>query len=92
MKKKIQNIFDRICRDKSGKLVIIQMPNLPLAAWLVATVLTHILPYGQANFAANLIAFGAIFTWAWMEIFMGSAPIRRVLGVVVLVLSVTSRL
>lgn len=77
---------------KLQKSEIFQPPNLPLLVWLGATLLTHILPYGQLNFAAALIAFGSIFTWAWLEIFQGTNQFRRGLGTVVMVFIIINRL
>jgi len=73
-------------------MVIFQTPNPPLITWFVAMVFTHILPYGQLNFAASLISFGALFTWAWLELFQGVNTFRRVLGATVLIFIVVSRL
>ena len=69
-----------------------QKPNLPLITALVAWLLTHILPYGQLNFAASLVYFGALFTWAWMEIFDGSNNFRRAIGMIVMALIIVSRI
>jgi uncharacterized membrane protein len=74
------------------KYELLQKPNLPLAVAFVAWVLTHLLPYGQLNFAAALIFFGALFTWAWMEIFDGANTFRRVLGIVVMAFIIINRL
>jgi len=72
--------------------VIFQKPNLPLIVAFVAWVMSHVLPYGQLNFAAALIYFGALFTWAWMEIFQGVNTFRRILGIVVMAFIVINRL
>lgn len=74
----------RIFRSKEGKIVIAQWPNLPLIVWAVALAAKQ-LPL-NATFAelADLIQFGAIFTWAWMEIFQGVNLFRRGLGIVVM--------
>lgn len=78
-------LFDRTFRDSEGKIVIAQMPNLPLLAGLAAITLQLVLPSGRFQTGADLIAFGALFTWAWQEIFAGVNYFRRVLGLVVLV-------
>lgn len=70
----------------------LQKPNLPLIVALVAWLLTHILPYGQLNFAAALIYFGALFTWAWMEIFDGANDFRRALGLIVMAVIIINRI
>lgn len=79
-------------KDKHGKAVVWQTPNLPLSVGLTAMVLTRLLPFGQLNYLAALIAFGAIFTWAWQETFAGASQFRQLLGAVVLVWLVLSRI
>ena len=74
------------------KNTYIQTPNLPIIIWFVAMVLSHILPYGKLNFAAALIAFGALFTWAWLEIFDGINNFRRGLGTAVMIILLVNRL
>jgi len=61
------------------------MPNLPLLVGLAATSLQLILPSSDLKTAIDLVAFGALFTWAWQEIFKGVNYFRRALGLVVLV-------
>lgn len=85
-------MLGKFLKDKHGKVVVWQNPNLALWTWFVAMILTHILPYGQLNFAAGLISFGALFTWAWLEIFEGASYLRRTLGAIVLIWTVLSRL
>lgn len=78
-------LFDRTFRDSEGKIVIAQMPNLPLLVGLAATLLQFILPSGKIHTGAELVAFGAFFTWAWQELFEGVNYFRRALGLIVLV-------
>lgn len=84
--------WDKFWKDKHGKVVLWQNPNLPLWSWLAATVLTHLLPYGRLNFLAALVAFGSIFTWAYLEIRHGVNYFRRSVGLVVLTWILASRL
>jgi len=79
------SLFDLIFRDSEGKIVIAQMPNLPILVGLSATLLHVLLPVSQLQTAFGLIAFGALFTWAWLEIFEGVNYFRRGLGLVSLV-------
>jgi hypothetical protein len=85
-------LFDRTFRDQEGKIVIAQMPNLPLLVGLAATLLQLILPSSVLKTGVDLVAFGALFTWAWQELFEGVNYFRRALGLVVLVGLITLRL
>jgi len=84
-KAKATTLLDRTFRDHEGKIVIAQMPNLPLLVGLAATSLQLILPIGNLKTGVDLVAFGALFTWAWQEMFEGVNYFRRALGLVVLV-------
>jgi hypothetical protein len=75
-------LFDRIFRDSEGNVVIAQMPNPPLITGLVATFLQIIFPSGSIHTALYLVGFGALFTWAWQELFEGVNYFRRALGLI----------
>lgn len=75
-------LFDRIFRDSEGNIVIAQPPNLPVLAGVAAAILQSLLPSGQLQMAAELFAFGALFTWAWQELFDGVNYFRRTLGLI----------
>lgn len=73
-------LFDRIFRDSKGNIVIAQFPNLPVLMGVAAAILQSVLPSGQIQVAAELFAFGALFTWSWQELFDGVNYFRRALG------------
>ncbi|MBD1937126.1 hypothetical protein [Microcoleus sp. FACHB-68] len=85
-------LFDRTFRDSEGNIVIAQMPNLPLLVGLAATLLQPVLPGGNLQTGFDLVAFGALFTWAWQELFDGVNYFRQALGLVVLVGMIALRL
>ena len=74
------NLFNDIFRDQEGKVVLAQMPNLPLITWIVASLLKIIFTTGKINIGLEVLAFGALFTWAWEELFQGVNYFRRTLG------------
>ncbi|MEG4119072.1 hypothetical protein QUA43_16565 [Microcoleus sp. N9_B4] len=78
-------LFDRTFRDSEGKIVIAQMPNLPLSVGIVASLLTLIVTTGKINLGLELVAFGSLFTWAWEELFQGVNYFRRALGLIALI-------
>lgn len=83
--------FDQIFRDSEGKIVLAQMPNLPLIVWVVASMLQLIFTAGKINIGLEVLSFGAIFTWAWEELFQGVNSFRRALGLLVLIILITSK-
>jgi hypothetical protein len=84
-------LFDRTFRDSEGKIVIAQKPNLPILVGLTATLLQS-LTSGKLHTGLDLVAFGALFTWAWQELFQGVNYFRRALGGVVLVSLLTFKI
>ncbi len=89
----MENSFlNQMFRDDEGKIVVAQLPNLPIIVWIVATLLKMIFATGQINTGLELIAFGALFTWAWEELFQGVNYFRRGLGLIVLVSLIASKI
>ena len=86
--------FDWCFRDRTtGKVVIAQLPNLPLALFLVVTFVDRVFdPSGTAGVAVDVLATGALFWWAADEVLRGVNPFRRVLGGIVLVVAVAGLL
>jgi hypothetical protein len=83
--KVIENmLFDRTFRDNEGKIVIAQKPNLPLLLGLTATLFQFLPTSGKLQTGIEFLAFGALFTWSWQELFEGVNYFRRALGGVVL--------
>ena len=78
-------LFDKFFRDSNGNIVIAQPPNLPIIVWGVASLLKLFFTSGLTNVGLDLIAFGSLFTWAWLELFQGVNYFRRMLGLIVLV-------
>jgi hypothetical protein len=72
-------------RDSNGNIVIAQPPNPPIIVWGVVSLLKLIFTTGLTNVGLDLIAFGSLFTWAWLELFQGVNYFRRTLGLIVLI-------
>ncbi len=72
-------------KDSDGNVVIGQWPNAPLITWFGAMVATWLPLSEKLIVLLDLISFGALFTWAWMEIFSGVNLWRRFLGSAVMV-------
>jgi hypothetical protein len=85
-------LFDKTFRDSEGNIVIAQPPNPPLLVGITATVLNLIIKNGNIHTGLEAIGFGALFTWAWLELFEGVNYFRRALGLLVLIGLVGSRL
>jgi hypothetical protein len=86
------SLFDKTFRDGQGNLAVAQWPNLPILVWAAASLLKQLPLSDRLAAAADIIAFGTLFTWAWMELFQGVNYFRRFLGLVVLGLILAARL
>jgi hypothetical protein len=84
-------LVDKTFRDSDGKIVIAQMPNLPLIVWIVSSILALIFSTGKINTVLDVVANGSLFTWAWLELFQGVNYFRRTLGLAVLIGILASR-
>ena len=79
-------------KDKDGKVVVWQTPNIPLIACAIAFALTFVPLPEKWHSLVGHISFGFLFTWAWLETTKGSSRFRRTLGAAVLLWLIVSRL
>lgn len=79
-------------RDTDGKVVVGQAPNLPLVGWLVFAALAWISGGDHWRSGSGFISSAFLFTWAYLEVTQGVNYFRRLVGLVVLLLVVGSRL
>lgn len=86
------NTSDRIFHDEQGNLVIAQPPNLPLLVWGGSFLLKLLITNGTAHTVFDAISYGALFTWAWLELFQGVNYFRRGLGLLVIIGAIFSRI
>jgi len=92
MAKKTQSLLEKCYKDSNGKVILGQFPNPPLVTWVAATVVAKIITDSDLVSLLEVVAFGAIFTWAWLELFQGVTYFRRCLGLLVLLFSVYNQL
>jgi hypothetical protein len=78
---------------RTGRVTVVQWPNIPLATWLVATVIQLAFRSNTlVSSVASAAGSAALALWAAIEIGWGVNPFRRGLGSVVLILEVVSAL
>lgn len=77
------------CDRRTGKVVVAQWPNAPLAIFLVAAVVRRLAhPHGSIGTILDVIAVVALLWWAADEVIRGVNPFRRILGGVVAAVTV----
>lgn len=66
---------------RTRKIAIVQVPNAPLVAFFVASVLRRVVDAsGMFNVVLTATTTGALVVWAGAELIRGVNPWRRVLG------------
>jgi hypothetical protein len=85
-------VFDKLFRDGSGKIVIAQMPNLPIIIWAVLSLLKIVYKTGEINIWLDILASVSLFVWAVQELFQGVNYFRRGLGAIVLIALLASKI
>lgn len=83
-------ILDAIFKDKRGKVVIWQAPNLLLWTWIACAILSRIIAHGTFHNGLSGIGKASIFAWAYLEITSGTTLFRKFLGAIVLAFTVAS--
>ncbi len=81
---KLSRLGDWLFRDRrTGRIVVGQLPNVPLIVWLAATVLAAVTS-GGVHTTFSVVATLGLVVWAGDELIRGVNPFRRLLGAVVL--------
>ncbi len=90
----LRTLADRVFRNpETGELVLWQTPNPPLIVFLLATAVRLLLhPDGGVGTAVSVVAGLALAWWAVDEVARGDSLFRRILGAVVLIGMVVTRL
>ena len=76
---------------RTGRLTVGQWPNVPLSVFVVATIALRVFrPPGGIGGALQVLGDVAITVWAADEVARGVNPFRRLLGLVVLLVTIVS--
>jgi hypothetical protein len=70
-------------KNSKGDWALGAWPNAPLITWAVAAMVNRVAS-GTVATLAGAVAYGALFVWAWLELFKGVNYFRRLLGAIVL--------
>jgi hypothetical protein len=79
-----RSILDRTFKNDRGAITIVQMPNIPLALWIVLQVSSAVLSRGKLHTGLVSLAMAVLFTWAYLEATTGVNYFRRFLGCLVM--------
>jgi hypothetical protein len=84
------DLWAKFCKDTSGRIVIWQSPNVPLAGWFICMIASKLAEKGQFATGLGYVSSAFLFTWAYLEITAGANYFRRLLGLVILISIVVS--
>ena len=89
----MRRVLDWLFRDRgTGRYVVGQWPNLALGTWIVCAVIRSVFdPTGVQRSVLAWVGGLALLVWAVDEIARGVNPFRRIVGGVVLLGLVVSR-
>jgi hypothetical protein len=89
-----RRVVDRVFRNPdTGELAVVQLPNLSLGVFLVATAVRQIVdPSGTTRAVVSAVGTAALTWWSLDEVLRGDSPFRRALGAVVLLATITGLL
>jgi hypothetical protein len=78
----LRALFDWLFRSRrTGKVAIVQRPNLPLAIFLLAAFVRLAFdPSGTLGGAISVVSGVALVWWSVDEVVRGDCPFRRALG------------
>jgi hypothetical protein len=74
------HMLSKFIKDKDGKIVLWQFPNIPLAGWILFTLVELLMKHGRIHTGFHGLAQASLFAWAYMELKMGDSIFRQTLG------------
>lgn len=84
-----RSLWSKTWRNRQGRVVIWQTPNLALIAWAGLTVFS-LMVNGRLADILSWLGLAALVIWSLLEIFRGANYFRRALGLLVLVMAALS--
>lgn len=83
-------MINKIFKDKQGQIVLYQRPNIWLIAWAVLDIVAIFAPGRRTSDYAWTAGSVMLVIWALLEVFRGVNYFRRLLGLVVLLITLAS--
>lgn len=85
-----RTIWDKIWKDKDGNIVIWQTPNVWLWIWIALMLVSIFLNKGKILDVINWAGSASLGMWAVLELLRGASYFRRILGLIVLVFTISN--
>jgi hypothetical protein len=79
-----RSLWNRIWKDRHGRTVIYQRPNLWLILWFVLELISLLAPsHGTVENVCWWLATASLEVWAILEFLQGANYFRRILGFII---------
>ena len=85
-----QTFIEKCYKDRDGKVAIMQFPNMPIILWAVFRLLSKIIENDRFSNGFSFIANSMLFVWAYLELFSGDSYFRRLLGLIIIIASISA--
>jgi hypothetical protein len=81
---RLSSLYDSLCKDKHGHVVLGQRPNAPIIGWAIFKLVELLMDDPSVKAGSASLATAFLFVWAYLEITAGVNGLRRILGAVVM--------
>lgn len=86
-----RDFWDKFWHDRKGNLVVFQSPNVFIIIWAITFMLSQIIRDEPLQSIFSWISFVALVLWSLKEAIFGVNYFRKILGTIILVLSILVR-
>lgn len=80
----INALARKVFKDKAGRTVIIQRPNIPLWGWVLTKILATFTDNPNIKPALGALGSLLLIIWALLETISGVTIFRKLLGIIIL--------
>ncbi|MCA9381684.1 hypothetical protein KC678_05440, partial [Candidatus Dojkabacteria bacterium] len=82
--------FDKCFRDNKNNIVLVQIPNLPLALGILFITLDLLFLNSVDSFTFYNLGKSFLFVWAYLEAAQGVNYFRKFMGIIILAILILS--
>lgn len=87
---KRNKFIEKCFKDKDGKFVFGQFPNIPIMIWAVSRIVEVSNIFETYNQQFSFIGNSFLVVWAWLELRYGVNYFRRSIGLIALIIFLVS--
>lgn len=80
MKQNEHKWYQRMFENAEGKIILAQVPNVPLIGWIVFSILTQINILQEYSTGFSMLSRAFLFVWSYLELTEGVNSFRKILG------------